>query len=452
VVDDLDGNFAQLGDSSAASGGDFGFNWGNRVVGATLTMPLGEPVIDGAAVRRPEFVQRASLSRFFTDLDLGDGSLSFANRVTEARLAGSLVLPRGPHTPAFGYELSWNRVSYDVRSAEADIELFELRQRPVAISLYAEDRWSPSETVRLRAGARAERIGGRGWVGLSPRFSATWFPDPDFSLSLAAGRFTQWMHGLRNEDIPVRIFDFWVASDAAIDVSVARHLTLGAERWLPGSRAIRIEGFVKQYDRLLEPNPADDPEERGDEFVPASGLSYGVDVLLRQLEGGPLSGWVAYTYGVSRRERDGVRWFPAQDRRHNVNAVASWAMSPKTTLAARFGFGTGLPFTDIVGQIVRRTYDPATNTWTVYNGFNPQEPVGGTRNASRYPSFQRLDLMLSRRFNVRGAAWTPYLQIVNAYNRRNVFIYTFDYTANPPEREATSQFPFLPSLGLTVEF
>jgi hypothetical protein len=78
--------------------------------------------------------------------------------------------------------------------------------------------------------------------------------------------------------------------------------------------------------------------------------------------------------------------------------------------------------------------------------------VGGTRNASRYPSFQRLDLMLSRRFNVRGAAWTPYLQIVNAYNRRNVFIYTFDYTANPPEREATSQFPFLPSLGLTVEF
>jgi len=38
-----------------------------------------------------------------------------------------------------------------------------------------------------------------------------------FLLSLAAGRFTQWMHGVRNEDIPIRIFDFWVASDRYID-------------------------------------------------------------------------------------------------------------------------------------------------------------------------------------------------------------------------------------------
>jgi hypothetical protein len=46
----------------------------------------------------------------------------------------------------------------------------------------------------------------------------------------------------------------------------------------------------------------------------------------------------------------------------------------------------------------------------------------------------------------------PYLSVVNAYNARNVFIYTFDYTHNPPSREASSQFPILPSLGLTVAF
>jgi hypothetical protein len=46
----------------------------------------------------------------------------------------------------------------------------------------------------------------------------------------------------------------------------------------------------------------------------------------------------------------------------------------------------------------------------------------------------------------------PYLSLVNAYNAKNVFIYTFDYTRNPPTREASSQFPILPSLGLTVGF
>ena len=451
-VDDLGGNFAALGDSSSASGGDFAFDWGNQIAGATLTVPLGRLNTDGEPDRRPTLVQRLSFSRFGTTLDLGDGSLSFANRVTETRLSGSLSAVRGNHTPAIGYEGSLHRVHYGITSSEADVVLFELRQRPTALSLYAEDQWRPSDAFRLRLGARAEHIGGRGWLGVSPRFSATYFLSPDMSLSLSGGQYSQWMHGLRNEDIPVRIFDFWIASDRYIDVSSARHAVLGLERWLSNTRMIRVEGFVKRYDRLLEPNPEDDPAVRGDEFIPANGHSYGFDVLLRQLERGPLSGWIAYSYAVSSRKREGLEYFPAQDRRHNVNAIASYALGSRNTISARFGFGTGLPFTDIVGQIVRRSYDPATNTWTTLNAVQRFEAIGGDRNSSRYPVFQRLDLMASRRYDRGRTTLTPYFQLVNAYNRRNVFIYTFDYTANPPERQATSQFPFLPSIGLTVEF
>jgi hypothetical protein len=39
---------------------------------------------------------------------------------------------------------------------------------------------------------------------------------------------------------------------------------------------------------------------------------------------------------------------------------------------------------------------------------------------------------------------------VNAYNARNVFTYIFDYTANPPTRTAFTQFPLLPTVGVTV--
>ena len=46
----------------------------------------------------------------------------------------------------------------------------------------------------------------------------------------------------------------------------------------------------------------------------------------------------------------------------------------------------------------------------------------------------------------------PFLQIVNAYNRRNVWIYKFDYEDNPPTSEAISQFPILPTIGVTVEW
>ena len=57
---------------------------------------------------------------------------------------------------------------------------------------------------------------------------------------------------------------------------------------------------------------------------------------------------------------------------------------------------------------------------------------------------------VSRSGQWRGMTLTPYASVVNAYNAKNVFVYTFDYTTNPPTREAESQFPFLPSIGLTV--
>ena len=121
------------------------------------------------------------------------------------------------------------------------------------------------------------------------------------------------------------------------------------------------------------------------------------------------------------------------------------------TFSARLGLASGTPYTDIVGQLVRRAYDPITH------GFDDptqteREPVGGVRNASRYPLFQRLDVGVSRAGQWRGMQVTPYLGIVNAYNASNVFIYTFNYTKNPPTRESQSQFPFLPSIGLTVAF
>jgi len=42
------------------------------------------------------------------------------------------------------------------------------------------------------------------------------------------------------------------------------------------------------------------------------------------------------------------------------------------------------------------------------------------------------------------------VSLINAYNARNVFTYVFDYTDNPPTRSAFSQFPFLPTLGVSI--
>jgi hypothetical protein len=305
--------------------------------------------------------------------------------------------------------------------------------------------------VDSRSGVRVEGLTTSHWSSVSPRFSAKYFVNKDFALTAAVGRFSQWTHSLAREDIPVRLFDFWVASDSVTPVSSAWHYVLGTERWLSPTRYVRLEGFYKRYGNLLEGNPQEDPARHGDEFTVVNGDSYGADILIRQFESGRFSGWISYTYAVASRDANGQRYFPGHDRRHDFNIVATWHLS-KYLLGMRYGYATGTPYTDIVGQIVRRIYDPGFNSYGTRGSGSQTEFIGGTRNGARLPTTQRLDLDVTRRYQLRGMTIAPYLSVVNAYNAKNIFLYVFDYTKSPPTRQAISQFPLLPSAGVTIHF
>ncbi|MDB4874599.1 MAG: TonB-dependent receptor plug [Gemmatimonadetes bacterium] len=455
--DALDANIASFGDSTSAkaSGGTFQFGWGNTVLGGTLTKTLASRERRGLGHfflgDSTTLEQRGSLSTFSTLLDLGAGSLTLNNRVSDRRLEGSLTAHTDRHDRTWGYEVASYGISYVAASSQAETQLYNLRQHPTSGAAYFDDLWRFSPKLLLETGVRAEGLTGRRWLAVSPRVSAKFFVTKDFALTAAVGRFSQWTHSLNREDIPVRLFDFWLASDATTPVSNAWHYILGTERWLSPTRYARVEGFYKRYGRLLESNPQEDPNVRGDEFFPVDGDSYGADLLLRQFESGPFSGWVSYTYAVATRQANGVRYFPGHDRRHDVNVVASWRLK-KYLLGMRFGYATGTPYTDIVGQIVRRFYDPGLNAYGTRGSGNQVEFIGGDRNGARLPTTQRLDLDVTRTFRVRGMAVAPYLSVVNAYDAKNVFLYIFDYSKSPPTRQAISQFPLLPSAGVTIHF
>ena len=456
--DALEANIAAFGDTASAnpSGGGFLFDWGNRVIGATLTRQVA-PAARGAFARlwlgdSATFEQRASVSTFRTDLDLGDGSLSLANRTSDWRLSGNLTAYTKSHERSFGYDVAKYGIHYHAGSEQTDTRLYDLRQSPMSASVYFDDVWRVSPLWLVQTGVRAEGLSDGKWRAVSPRLAAKYFVTRDWALTAAFGRFSQWTHSLAREDIPVRLFDFWVASDAVTPVSTAWHYVLGTERWLSPTRYLRVEGFYKRYENLLEGNPQEDPSRRGDEFFPVDGGSYGADLLLRQFEtSGRFSGWISYTYAVATRVSNGANYFPGHDRRHNLNVVGTWRVS-KYLFGARYGYATGTPYTDIVGTLVRRIYDPGFNAFGTRGSGREEQFVGGQRNAARLPTTQRLDLDVTRSFRMRGATVSPFLSVVNAYNAKNVFIYIFDYTKSPPTRQAISQFPLLPSAGVSIQF
>lgn len=444
--DVLDASLASFGDSTQAGGGALLFDWGNTLLGVAYTQPLGARW--GADSTR--VMQRLSLTGFGTTLDLGSGSLRFVNTLGDRRAWGEVARWRGAHETLVGYEWSALRTRYDVKAAAAIDPILAVGQSPSAAGVYV-DHTVRSSRVVARAGLRGETVTGTGWAGLSPRLSLKWFANPDLAITVAAAGTTQWTPALRNEQAPVRIFDFWLTADRNTPVSRAWQTSVGAEQWFGRARFVRLEGWGKRYLRLPSSNLFNDPDVIGDEFIVTTGQSYGADLLLRQLESERLSGWVAYSFAVNWRNGATGRFAPVQDRRHNLNLVTSYRRGGKWSYGARLGLGTGTPFTDVVGQLVRRRYDPLTNSFSSNNLEVTREPIGGARNAARFPLFQRLDFSATRtRPGTR--TWAPYVSLINAYNARNVFTYVFDYSDNPPTRTAISQFPFIPTAGITVSW
>ena len=434
------------------------FNWGNRILGLTLDQPLGA---------RTMLNQRLAYTRFSTRFAVPDEEIFLGQSVDEVQIGGSITHARGKHTISAGYEAARYLTSYREQFANltGDNDDFEfpdplatdgdttMRQRPTTAGLFAEDLWKPNEKWLLRGGLRGEYVSGANWVGISPRLSVKYFVTPTLAITAAGGRYTQWMRAMRNEDLPLRIFDLWLASEKNIPVSTSNHLVLGAERWLSDRRFLRIEGYGKTYDNLSEPASSVDPRIRPSLLRYYDGRSYGLDVYLRQLERNGFSGWIAYSYGVTTRERNGASYWPAHDRRHNANIVTAYAPSKsRWALGSHLGLATGTPYTGWAGVMNRYRYDPIRNVWEPTFGGDENDTVRGQRNGDRFPFYWRLDLSAERRYEVGGATIKPYLNIVNVFNRKNVFLYTFDGNADPPVIKGASQFPLLPSLGIRMEW
>ena len=462
--DVFDANFATFASDSApsrASEGRWSFDWGNQMLGATLSKELGPdariPLVGWHLGESATIEQRISASGFSMLLDLGDGALAQRSTIRDVRVSGS-VLARGvSHDRSIGYELATHRVRYASGSSQTGTTDFDLLQRPTSGAAWLGDLWRLSSRWLVEGGVRAEALtgSGRDWAALSPRVTMKYFVTPAFALTAGGARVTQVMHSLVG-DGPLRFFDVWIASDSFVPVAAAWHGVAGAERRVGVAGSVRVEGFLKRYQRVLEANPSEDPGRRGDEFFAAEGVSYGLDLLARWQPsggggGGRWGGWIAYTYGVSSRWRDSLRWTPGHDRKHDLNVIATGRLA-KYRVGARFGYASGTPYTPILGGVARRVYDPSRDLWGTGNPQIFVESLGGQRNGARYPATHRLDVDVSREFHVRAATIAPYVSVVNAYNAKNVFAYLYQYSTNPPTRRTMSQFPVLPSLGVRVVF
>jgi hypothetical protein len=217
---------------------------------------------------------------------------------------------------------------------------------------------------------------------------------------------------------------------------------LGFEQWMGGTTQVTVESYYKTFRNLVSPKPGFVLQDPNDQFIPVEGYAYGLDVLFRR-HVGKVNGWIAYGLVKAVRRAEGREYPPGHDRKHTLNVVLQAPGPLGSEMGVRWGFGSPLPYTAIVGQWNHRSYRLTGNAW---DG-GETEPIGGPQNGARYPSYSRMDVGLHWRKQRWGLRLDPYLEVVNLYNRRNVFTYFIEGGVDD-EMIAVYQLPILVSFGM----
>lgn len=357
---------------------------------------------------------------------------------------------------------------------------------------YLSSNWKPTPLWDIELGVRASVFDSEtDYASVEPRFSAKYRLDELSSVKLAGGTYSQYVHR-----VPRLFFSsIWATSDQNIKASRAAHLILGYQRALfNNSIELQVEGYYKKYFDIYQYNQKVGTviipsyyengmpvyTETNGIFTRGNGDSYGVEVFLRK-EVGPFNGWLGYTYAITNHTFDGINqgesYHPRHDRSHVVNATGnidlgylfSGDISETKPGNSRWLFGfnfiytSGQPIT-APGSAYNHSLMPDWKTQTGLGGNSDPKFLlyPGDINGYNLPAYMRFDFNINYEIYYEGWTLTPYLQVINAGSRKNVWFVSYSYDQNydtqtgqttivqKPEKQ--NMLPLLPSIGVTIKF
>ncbi|MEW5931210.1 MAG: TonB-dependent receptor [Gemmatimonadota bacterium] len=460
--------YQQRGESDAID-----FDWGSEAFGARLWRPFGARMAGELRAGYSGFGGRfhATQRRWNNETQRYDDDDRYLVRAStgigDAVLAGGLTWYGRRHQLRGGAQLDAYTFRHDVRPTDFDDDVedfvppFHREDRPLTFAVYLEDEWTPTDALSLRAGVRVMTAGSRGteWM---PRLGMRWAPSPRWALWAGAGRSAQVMHSLHDAEAlstSVVAYDILAAVPEEMGLTVADDAVLGGE-WTSPRLSLRVEAYEKRFRSVPVTPIPEDPLGRGlvvpDEFRRGTGWGRGVELLAQYSRGGAGLN-AAYTLAAAQREVDGVRYTPRFDRRHTLDLNGFAPLGARGQLSARLVMASGQPYTPVVGVVKRYAFDPDDGT---LQGYEQLAPVMGEHNSARLPGYARLDLGLRREYRRRwfgrSTTVTPYLQVLNVLNTRNVLFAMpdeFDGDGGPGMRVSYApQLPVFPTFGLEWRF
>jgi hypothetical protein len=438
------------------------WDWGNDVVGASWSHPLR---------RGGSLDVTGGFTQYGTELVFPEfGDTRFKSRIRQGLLKADLsMLPDERRRLGFG--VSADRLKYDNLFQSGGTVFGDGLGTGWQLGGYAQAEWTVPQAWVLETGLRLDAWApdpGDPLVEVAPRVAVKRFLGGGaVALKGAVGRYTQFVHSLRDEELPLGL-DIWVLSGAHAPRVISDQIQGGVETFLGEQWQLSAEGYWRRFDGVLTFNAAEDPNDDFDDMLRGRGTSWGWDVMARR-DGPGLSGWLALSWLKAQRTfpdilaplepRPDVTYAPVFDRRVDLDLVLRFPVGGGWLGGLRWNFGSGTPYTRALGSYAYYTPRMTQNGRLFWQGADDNtDTFGGyavwlgERNGTRYPAYHRLDLSVRKRYEKSWGHITPYLDVLNLYNRKNVLFYFYEFERNPPTRSGISMFPLLPTIGVEAGF
>ncbi|MDB4976886.1 MAG: TonB family protein / TonB-dependent receptor [Myxococcaceae bacterium] len=301
-------------------------------------------------------------------------------------------------------------------------------------ALYAMLDIKPIAGFSIVPSVRADYAQDTKQVTLDPRVTARADVHPSFprtTLKGGVGFYSQPPQGVES----VKPF-----GSSGVHSNRALHLSSGIEQELAPGLSLSLEGFYKQLSKLVVARVSENSDNVGAAFSnTGSGRAYGGETLLRYKDPtGRYFGWVAYTLMRSERRNDDSEAYHLfqYDQTHILTALGNAQLRRGWSVGARFRYVTGSPYTPNVGGVV----DLDAGAYA---------PIAGKTYGARLPAFQQLDLRVDKTWQLGSLKLVAYLELRNAYNRKNAEAINERYDFSRSER--VHGLPILPVIGLRGE-
>ena len=324
-----------------------------------------------------------------------------------------------------GYEIYLEAMTYDV--SELLSSGTQGNDDVWGASVYAEPTVRIGSRIEVRPGVALIALPR---AGVEPRLRVRWEPFGRSKgvLEGALGVYRQNLVGISDLRDVSSVFVAWMKAPNGEPLEALQGM-LGWQQPLGGGLRWSVDGYYKRLTGI----PAtvwSAVAQFTTRLGRADGKTLGADVRV-EYSSPHLSAFLGYGYSWTLYEasqREFTTWFaepvqsyhPAHDRRHQINTILSLDLGDFTA-SARWQFGSGLPFTRPIG--FDEAVDFARDLYKVETTLGTTRILLDKPFTGRLPLVHRLDLSLSRAFDVSFGQIHVQAGVINAYDRRNMFYY-----------------------------